>query len=177
MPLVYVTGMSGSGKSAVLRELSRRGHEAHGVDEEGYADWVDRENGLVAPFPHDDPDLDVHAWHRRHRWVLSAVRVRDLQRRAANSDGPVFLAGVAEEEDRVWHLFDKVVALSVDEATIRRRIEARQDNSFGKDPDELAMIIGWLDGRDESYRRRGATLVDARRPLGQVVDDVVAACR
>jgi hypothetical protein len=172
MPLVFVTGLSGSGKSAVLRELQRRGHDAHGVDEEGYADWVDRESGLVTPFPHDDPALDLHAWYRRHRWVLSAARIGDLRARA---EGPVFLAGMAEDDGAVWHLFDKVVALRADEATLRHRIETRQDNTFGKDPGELALILEWLEKYDETYRNLGATLIDTSRPLSQVVDDVVAA--
>jgi uridine kinase len=42
MPLVYVTGISGSGKSAVLQELRQRAHKAVGVDEDGYARWLDR---------------------------------------------------------------------------------------------------------------------------------------
>ena len=41
MSLIYITGISGSGKSTVLRELAKQGYEAHGVDEEGYADWID----------------------------------------------------------------------------------------------------------------------------------------
>ena len=35
MSLVYITGVSGMGKSEVLRELATRGLNAHGVDEDG----------------------------------------------------------------------------------------------------------------------------------------------
>jgi thymidylate kinase len=55
--LVYVTGLSGSGKSSVLLQLKKRGYEAHGVDEEGYADWVDRMNGQCVRFPHGNPEV------------------------------------------------------------------------------------------------------------------------
>jgi hypothetical protein len=40
VPLVYVTGISGAGKSAVCHELKRRGYEAHDTDEENNAVWV-----------------------------------------------------------------------------------------------------------------------------------------
>lgn len=40
MPLIYVTGLPGTGKSAVLHELQVRGFEAHGTDEDGLADPV-----------------------------------------------------------------------------------------------------------------------------------------
>src|SRR5689334_20649114 len=99
--LIYITGLSGAGKSAVVRELGRRGHEAHGVDEEGYADWIDCASGLVAPYPHDDPDLDVHAWFATHHWVLAPDRVARLAELAAGRAEPVFLAGVADGEDAV----------------------------------------------------------------------------
>ena len=142
MGLVYVTGLSGSGKSAVLHELKKRGYEAHGVDEESYADWIDRETGATAFLPYNDPSLDFHNWCKEHRWVLSQKRIGNLKKQADNSNKTVFLLGTAEGEDKVWHFFDKVIALSVDEATSRSRIESRHDNHFGKDPEEMAAILG-----------------------------------
>jgi nucleoside-diphosphate-sugar epimerase len=91
--LFYVTGLSGTGKSAVLAELRARGHEAPGVDEDGYARWIDRRTGSPHPFPHDDTDLDLHAWYAGHRWVLDVERIGAL---SAAADGrQVFLCGVA----------------------------------------------------------------------------------
>ncbi len=123
MSLVYLTGTSGSGKSAVLRELSKQGFEAHGVDEEGFADWVDREAGVIVPFPHDDPSLDIHDWYRKHRWVLSKERTFE----------------------------------------------------FGKDPEEMALIVSWLPNYDETYRGFGALVIDATKPLDQVVSEILQA--
>jgi hypothetical protein len=37
MSLFFVTGLSGTDKPAVLGELWARGHQARGVDEDGYA--------------------------------------------------------------------------------------------------------------------------------------------
>lgn len=62
-----ITGLSGSGKSAVLRELVKRGYEAHGVDEEGYADWIDRKTDEIIPFPQDESSVDIHDWYRKHK--------------------------------------------------------------------------------------------------------------
>jgi gluconate kinase len=165
--------MSGSGKSAVLRELSRRGFEAHGVDEEGYADWVSHKTGMVMPFPHDDPALDVHHWFANHRWVLSDERIEELKAKSDAEHRPIFLTGVAEGDRDVWHHFDKVIVLSADAETIKHRIETRQDNHYGKSPEEMANIMKWLEGYDDKYLRFGAVLVDAKRPLAQVVDEVV----
>lgn len=174
MGLCLVTGVSGAGKSALLGELRVRGRLARGVDEDGYADWVNRRTEAAEVIPRGDPEFDIHAWYQAHDWVLNARRVSVLSRAAARCGRPVFLCGSALGEDDVWHLFDRVVALVADIPTIERRLAARAGD-YGKAPEELAAIIGWHDGFEESYRRFGAVIVDATRPLREVADEVLAA--
>lgn len=174
MSLIYITGLSGSGKSTVLKELEKRGLEAHGVDEEGFADWVDRKTGVIADFPHHDADLDIHKWYRKHRWVLSVERITGLRVKSIEENKTIYLSGVAEGLDTVVQLFDRVIALSVDEQTIRSRINNRTDNNFGKDPDEMSVILSWLDGFDKTHVGFGADIVDASRPVEVLVDDILS---
>ena len=173
MSLFYVTGLSGAGKSAVLDELVARGHEARGVDEDGYADWIDRVTGAVEDYAEDEPGFDFHAWYRSHNWVLSAGRIAALAAEAQALGRPVFLCGVADGDRAVWHLFDKVVALVIDVPTMRRRIAGRS-NVFGQSPEEMAALVGWHAGYEEGYRRFGAVIIDATQPLDRVVDEVLA---
>jgi hypothetical protein len=56
MPLVWVTGNSGAGKSAVCALLEERGELAVDADGEGYHQWVDRTSGQVVTDPPDPPD-------------------------------------------------------------------------------------------------------------------------
>ena len=121
--------------------------------------------------------MDVRGWYKKHRWVLSQERIGNLKKQADGESKTVFLLGTAEGEDKVWHLFDKVMTLLVDEATLRSRIENRQDNHFGKDPEEMAAILGWLESHEKIYRGFGATVIDATQPLGQVVNEVIDAAR
>jgi hypothetical protein len=174
MALVYVTGLSGTGKSAVLTELRARGYHARGVDEDGYGDWISLAAGTPDDFPRDDSNLDSHAWYREHAWVLSMRRIGVLSRAAARLDEPVFLCGVASGDGTVWHLFDKVLALVADVPTLKRRIAARA-NEFGKAPEEIAAIARWHAGFEAAYRGFGAVVIDATQPLGDVVDEVLAA--
>ena len=71
--------------------------------------------------------------------------------------------------------FDVVCALVIDEVTIRARIELRDDNWFGKRPDELERIFVWNEGYAETYRGFGAAIIDATEPLPVVVDAVIEA--
>lgn len=154
MSLCFVTGVSGTGKSAVLRELRVRGCLTRGVDEDGYADWVSRRTGLAEVIPRDDPEFDIHAWYRAHDWVLNARRVSVLSRAAARCGRPVFLCGSALGEAGVWHLFDRVVALveqvprssggspPAPATTARRRRNSRQSSAGMRFRGELPALRG-----------------------------------
>ncbi len=89
-----------------------------------------------------------------------------------DQDERVFLSGSVDNELDVWDLFTAVVCLVVDDATLRRRLAARPDH-YGKAPDELANILEWNRTCEANYRRFGASIVDASRPLNTVVEDVL----
>jgi hypothetical protein len=172
--LFYVTGLSGAGKSAILAELRAGGYRAQGVDEDGYADWISKKTRAAERFPHGDPGLDMHAWIDSHDWVLSVPRITRLHEAAARLGEPVFLCGVASGDDAVWHLFDRVLALVADLPVLRRRLAGRSGNVFGQDAAELETIAVWHRDFETSYRRFGALIIDAGRPLSEVVTDILA---
>jgi gluconate kinase len=170
MSLVYVTGISGSGKSAVCTELQRRGQEAHDTDADGYAVWVDCRTGR-ATAAGARADERTPGWLERHEYCLVPARVEEL---ASRAEGRLaFLCGVAANEHDVWHLFSRVIYLAVDEPTLRHRLDTRTTNDFGKSSHELEQILEWHRVGEDQYRAFGALVVDASRPLGDVVDDLV----
>ncbi|WP_026529915.1 AAA family ATPase [Haematomicrobium sanguinis] len=172
MALILVTGISGSGKSAILERLCARGIPAFGVDEDGFGDWISRSTGLAEL---GDPDnFDEHAWFAEHHWRYNRARVERLARDADRRGQMVFLCGNCEGEDTVWDLFDRVIVLQIDEATLRHRLETRTGNNYGKHPDELRDVLAWHEGLYENYAKYGATLINATRPLDEVVSGVLA---
>ena len=174
MPLIYVTGISGSGKSAVLEELRSRGYEAYGVDEDHFGQWLNRRSGEEEIFPHMHGERDVHRWYREHEWALDTEKIAQLSERSDRDNSLVFLCGVAAGDGKTWKSFSRVCALVVDEETIRKRIGARTDD-FGKAPEELTQILEWNAGYEARYRQFGATIIDATEPLTVVVDRIVSA--
>jgi dephospho-CoA kinase len=174
MPLVYVTGISASGKSTVLEELRKRGYRAYGVDEDGFGRWVDRRTGEEHQLPEDRRSLDLHKWIAEHDWVVDVERIALLSDQSSRKGEIVYLCGVASGDAEVWEYFDQVCALVVDDDTIRERV-ARRTNVFGKRPSELAQILGWNVGNAETYRELGAVIIDATQSPGAVADAVVSA--
>jgi hypothetical protein len=164
--LRFVTGLSGVGKSTVCRALRQRGLDAVDTDD-GLACWRHRTSRLVI---RDRPAGGATAeFLADHDLVVPRTRVEALRARP----GTWWLCGGVGNDAELWDLFDEVVCLVVDEATLRHRLAARTGNSFGKAPDELAAVIGWHGSHADFYERRGARLVDASRPVAQVVVDVV----
>ena len=170
MSLVWVTGSAGVGKSTVCALLKSRDEFAIDADWEGFNHWVDRATGEVKV----DPPYQVPAgWLERFAWKIDRSVVHRLARRAHASTA--FLRGSVENEVDVWDLLDLVVCLVADNDTIRRRVQTRTTNSFGKHPEELAAALEWNTSSEVIYRRLGATIIDARRPPGEIADAILTA--
>jgi len=170
MSLIYITGLSGSGKSTICEELKRRGYEAHDADGESFNKWYNKETGKIAE-GYGKNKADTKEWHRKYSWNTSRVEVERLSKNAKNK--LVFLCGVSANEETVWDLFTKVICLSIDEATLRNRITTRTTNEFGKEPYEFEMILEWHKNYLGDYLKKGVLVVNANRPLHTVVDDIL----
>ncbi len=172
MPLVWVTGSPGVGKSTVCALLKSLGEVAVDADWEGYNHWVDRLSGEVVT----DPPYPVPAgWLDSFAWRIGRAEVEALAKSIDRNT--LFLCGSVENEVDVWDLFDAVVCLVADNGTLRDRLQTRTTNAFGKHPEELAAVLGGNDSVESIYRRLGATIIDGRRSPREVADAVLGAVR
>ena len=170
MALIFITGNSGVGKSAVREELQRRGYEAHDTDENDLSSWRQKLTGRPVIRPTDSSDR-TNEWYADHEWQMSRQKVEELAKHAKNK--LVFLCGSPTNADDMLDLYDQVVCLTLDKATLQNRIANRTDNDFGKAPDELNSILGWHESFEDRYRQRGCTMIDASNPVAEVVDDIL----
>lgn len=170
MTLVWVTGNSGTGKSTVGGVLRARGYVALDADDDGFSRWIDRATGEVVV---DPPDPVPGGWLDRYGWAIVRERVEALAEESRSRIA--FLCGSAENEADVLDLFDMTVCLLIDEDTLRHRLATRTTNTFGRHPEELAAALKWNPLMRSLYEGRGATVVDASRPLPEVVGSVIDA--
>jgi dephospho-CoA kinase len=151
MAVVLVTGMSGTGKSAALAELERRGHRVVDTD---YGDWIEDvqlPDGSIEPL-----------WNEKRIDALLSE----------HSDGALFIVGTVANQGRFYPRFDAVVLLSAPLEVILYRVATRERNPFGKTEAERDKIADDL-AAFEPLLRAGATIeIDTRRPLGEVVDEL-----
>lgn len=142
--------MSGTGKSAALRELGRQGFRVVDTDVGGWTVWSDARDGYV--------------------WVED--RIAELLAEAA---GPgLFVAGTVSNQHRFYDRFDAVVLLSAPAETMFERIAARTGNPYGKSPQERELILRHLAEVEPLLRRTCTHELDATRPLSEVVAQLAA---
>jgi broad-specificity NMP kinase len=148
--VVLVTGMSGTGKSAALAELARRGHRVVDTDYGGYSEEV----------PSSDAGGSEQLW-REDR--IDALLDED-------DDGALFISGCVSNQGTFYPRFDAVVLLSAPADVIFERMASRETNEFGKSDAERDRILDDL-AKVEPLLRTGATAeIDTRVPLDEVVD-------
>jgi hypothetical protein len=150
-----VEGLSGAGKSSVYEELIRRGYKAISTDRA----WKLRA----------DPDTDLPGGPGHYDGA-----VWNQQKAVSELESPepdvLFVCGSSRNRDRFLPYFTKVFNLRIDDATMRRRLEERTNNDFGKQPAEFELMLR-LNRNDE--KPAGAVDVDATQPLPQVVDELL----
>jgi dephospho-CoA kinase len=152
VPVVLVTGMSGTGKSAALVELARRGYRVVDTDYGGLSEEV--------------PASDEREWEQ----VWREDRIDELL--DEHDDSVLFVSGCVSNQGRFYPRFDAVVLLSAPADVILERVAMRKTNDFGKTDAERDLITNDL-ATFEPLLRAGATAeIDTRAPLNEVVDEL-----
>jgi len=148
--VVLVTGMSGTGKSAALAELARRGHQVVDTDYGEYSEEV--------------PSSDAGGWEQLWR----EDRIEALLN--GYDGGVLFISGSVSNQGKFYPRFDAVVLLTAPANVILERVASRESNAFGKRDAERDRILYDL-ATVEPLLRAGATAeIDTRAPLDEVVD-------
>jgi dephospho-CoA kinase len=148
--VVLVTGMSGTGKSAALAELARRGHRVVDTDYGAYSEEV----------PCSKAGGCEQLWREdRIEALLNGYR-----------DEVLFISGCVSNQGKFYPRFDAVVLLTAPANVILERVARRESNAFGKRDAERDRILDDL-AKVEPLLRAGATAeIDTRTPLDEVVD-------
>jgi shikimate kinase len=158
---VLLTGMSGTGKSTVIKELAARGckYKAVDADEGGLSEVVnvsaDELTGL-------DPGQD---------WVWREDRIREL----LNSEDAdvLFLSGCSPNQGKFYPQFDHIILLTAPAEVIIERLAARTNNLYGKRPEDVARTLALLETIEPLLRRGAHHEIDTTLPLDQVVSKVL----
>lgn len=165
MKRVLITGMSGTGKSSVVRELVSRGQKAVDTDSDEWCEW---KKMPVPGAPAGSPlELD---------WVWREDRIQQLLDDEATD--ALYLSGCKSNQGKFYEQFDHVVLLSAPADAILNRVVKRTTNPCGKSADERAQIVRYLEVVQPMLRATADLEIDtAATPLNDVVAAVIALAK
>lgn len=159
MKRILITGMSGTGKSAVIQELASRGYPAHDLDTPQWSEWIDvaSSDGLT---PVQGKD-----------WVWRENRVRELLSRS--EERTLFISGCAENMGRLFSLIDCIILLSAPLEIIVERLETRSPGEYGHVAEELRKIVDLISTVEPLLRKSADHEIDTRKSVRATVDEIL----
>jgi shikimate kinase len=145
---VLLTGMSGVGKSTLVRELRQRGYAAYDADDDGFSE------------PRGDG-----------RWGWRADHVADLLAQAEGDTRALFFAGCSEEQATLP--FEFRVLLTAPTAVLMQRLGTRAGNAYGRDEQQRAQVLADLAQVEPLLRRSADLVLTTTDPPRLVADELL----
>lgn len=158
MKRILLTGMSGTGKSTVIRKLAARGYKAVDADGDEFSQWVEITGEADAEIAPVDGNRD---------WVWREDRMQDLL--STEDTDVLFVSGCAENMPKFFPQFNLIVLLSAPASVIVQRLRTRTTNRYGKRPDEVARVLSLVESVEPRLRRAAGYEIDTSAPLEEVV--------
>ena len=118
-----------------------------------------------------EPEAPDLPWLARHDWAGDPEHLDGLS--AAAAPATLYVCGGAANELELAGRFTHVFLLEIDEPTMLARVDAREDNDWGRIGDTREHLRRFLPGYQAQLRASGAIPIDARQPLGQVIDAIL----
>ncbi|MGH7765541.1 MAG: AAA family ATPase [Candidatus Dormibacteraceae bacterium] len=150
MRRILITGISGAGKSSVIRVLAARGLKA--ID----TDW--------------NPEWE-HVATSGDEWVWREDRIRQLL--DEEDTEALFLSACVSNQGKFYERFDQVILLSAPESLTLQRLADRTDNPYGKRPEEIADVLRYKATVEPMLRKSASAEIDTSLPLAEVVTKVL----
>lgn len=170
MPLIYVTGAPGIGKSTLQKEFIKRGYDARDIDDSSLGGPHNKATGTIVDIPQArdrTPD-----WFDAHEWRVYPDAFKRLKDEARNKN--IIIFGVASSDSSILPVFDKIMYLDIDDETLTDRVRNRRVNDYGKNDFELVDILNRKHALDRKYSLLDVAQIDASKALNEVAEQIIS---
>jgi dephospho-CoA kinase len=169
MKKIWITGISGTGKTTVGKKLSQKGFCVIDVDETvGLCCWKNNKTGKVVDYEAvlDKKFTDTHSW---------TIDEGKLDALIGKTDKLVIIVGMIDALTERFKDFDKVFILRSSPETFISRINQRVDNDFGKEESQQRELLSFYKRYESKLIDMGAISVDAEQSVSDVISDILDA--
>ena len=159
---IYITGVSGVGKSTLIKELNKKGLLSFDVDSiHGLCHWRNKKTGKKAHH-HSGIGKD---WLDAHNYICNLKKLKKL----INKKPLVAVAGVVSNQKEVLKLFDKMFLLHCKEKVFLKRLSIRTNNDFAKDKTEQRHVLSWYKEFEKEMLAKGAIPLDTSKDSQKII--------
>lgn len=162
-----ITGVAGTGKSTLAKELRDRGFAAYDT-EEGFSYHINKKTGERAIYP-ANPSPE---WYEQHERVFDEKILENLFKKHQNEN--LFISSITANQSKYYPDFDKIFLLTAPNDVIIHRLGTRTNNYFGRHPLELQRVIGRHEQFDDELKAIGAVVIDSTQPIKAVAEAILS---
>lgn len=165
---ILITGVAGTGKSAVCDELNKLGYQAFGIEDiDNLFSIAHKKTGKQFK-NYDNDDLEKV---KQADWICNKKKLQHLMHK--NSEGIVFYCGTASNLDDLLPLFDKIFLLKVSQKILRERLSTRTSNDFARTAEVQKWVFSWKTWWENHMKEKDAIVIDASRSLREVAENII----
>lgn len=150
--IIFITGMSGSGKSTVLKELASKGYTTIDTDIEGYCSYGYDER------------------YQEYGWLWKEDKINVVVNN--HQEGVLLIAGTVSNQGKFYSYFDEIIYLSAPLSVLLARVQRRTNNRYGQTDEEKKTIQADFEQFDAMIKTSATTVIDATKSLDKVVKEV-----
>jgi broad-specificity NMP kinase len=167
---IYITGISGTGKSAIVKELKKKGVFAFDIEEiKGLCFWTDKKTGKKAK-----DYSPSKSWLEKHDWICDTKKLKKILK----SNKKVLIAtGITGNQDEYLNMFDKIFLLQSPPHILEKRMSARHkkpgENNFGQYKDERNFALSQLKKFNTKMINKGAIPINSNTNISKVADKIM----
>ncbi len=164
---IFITGVSGVGKSTLGLELIKRGVPCFDLDEvQDLCHWRNKKSGERAKYT-TGIGKD---WLEAHEYICDKEK---LEKILSKQKDDVAVLGLALNQENFLSLFDKIFLLHCKEEVFLHRLNTREGNQFAKDKSDQEWLLSWYKGFEANALKQGAIAVNAGRSTSEIADEII----
>lgn len=167
---ILITGVSGTGKSTVCKQLINLGYEAYDIENiEGMFEMYYKGTKNIFLGHDNSKPEDI----KNAEWLCDEIKLKAFIEDQKSEIA--FYCGIASNMDDILKFFDKVIVLQPDSNVLNLRLKNREGtNDIGNNQEGRDVVLGWKDWWEGEMLKKGAILVNANKTSEEVAKNILS---